>query len=285
MMQDPKNASNMIMNITRCNDDSCYGNGAYGFEQLSPPSDFFNVSTPDNARAGYDNSVRRKWFKDAFEDFQGFEVLQYACSGMLLFSFLLREIFNLKRNEGVNRLPITSQLKMDIFSSLACIAIYFFIAKMHTWEFLEAGKKPKDVLDFMVAAALIMTWSRFFMLFLVVPGLSSMIQTLAQMFADVVPFLCIMVSYLIFGTQFFSTLYQDINPDYFGSIFGSFVTTFDLALGVFGYDGYGQQHELIFTAILLVNVFVIGILLINFLIGILCSTYGELLDSGSFKYK
>jgi hypothetical protein len=156
---------------------------------------------------------------------------------------------------------------------------------MNDWTFLEIGGKPKDFLDYLVSAALLLTWFRFFMLFLVIPGLSSMMLTLAQMFKDVIPFLCIMVCFIVLGMQFFSTMYQDINAGYFGSLFDSFVSTFDLALGVFGYDGYGADHELIFTVILLFMEFMIGILLINFMIAILSQTYADLLDSGSFKYK
>jgi len=78
---------------------------------------------------------------------------------------------------------------------------------MHDAEFLMKGGKDKDMVDYLVALVISLTWFRLFMFFLVVPGVSNMLLTLVKMLVDVLPFGFIMICYLTFATQFFSTLY------------------------------------------------------------------------------
>jgi len=76
------------------------------------------------------------------------------------------------------------------------------------------------------------------MMFLVVPNVSKMLLTLIAMLRDVIPLIIIVCIYIIFGTQIFSTLYQDINSN-FDSIFKSFRTLFDTMIGNYEYGGSG----------------------------------------------
>ena len=55
-------------------------------------------------------------------------------------------------------------------------------------------------------------------------------------------------------------------------------------LAVYGYAG-AQDQELIYSAILIVHIFLLSILLLNFMVAILSTTYGLMLESGSFMYK
>lgn len=57
-------------------------------------------------------------------------------------------------------------------------------------------------------------------------------------------------------------------------------------LGAYDYTGTKDGfQEMIYTFWLLIHLFMANILLLNFLIAILSSTYGDMLESGKFQYK
>ena len=104
-------------------------------------------------------------------------------------------------------------------------------------DFLPENRGTKDYIDYLVAFVLILAFGRFFLLFLVVPSISKMLLTIITMLIDVMPFAFIMVCYILFSTQFFSTLYQDIIQDKYGTLFFSFRQNFDNALAVYDHIG------------------------------------------------
>lgn len=67
----------------------------------------------------------------------------------------------------------------------------------------------KDMIDYMLTLVMTIALGRFFQLFLVVEKVSKMLLTLYVMILDVWPFAIIMLAYYGFGTQIFSTIYQD----------------------------------------------------------------------------
>lgn len=142
----------------------------------------------------------------------------------------------------------------------------------------------KNNIDYAVALLLVLALGRFFILFLVVPSISKMLLTLVYMMIDVGPFLFIMICYLMFSTLLFSCLYQDNNQDVYGKIFSSFEQNFLNMLGSYQYTGAAKQ-ELLFTGLTLAHIFIVNILLLNFMVAILSTTYGDMLESGAFMYK
>jgi len=81
------------------------------------------------------------------------------------------------------------------------------------------NQTQKDRIDMLVVVVLLLAMSRFFMLFLVLPSISKMLLTLVAMLIDVLPFAFIMACYIVIATQLFSTQYQDINFERYGTIF------------------------------------------------------------------
>ena len=55
-------------------------------------------------------------------------------------------------------------------------------------------------------------------------------------------------------------------------------------LGGYTYQGVGSL-EFIYTMVMIFHLFVINVLLLNFMVAILSNTYCEMLESGSFLYK
>ena len=62
------------------------------------------------------------------------------------------------------------------------------------------------------------------------------------------------------------------------------MTCFDAMMGGYTYIGV-KEDEAVYTLIIIFHIFVINILMLNYMIAILSSTYGEMLESGSFLYK
>jgi len=62
------------------------------------------------------------------------------------------------------------------------------------------------------------------------------------------------------------------------------MTTFDAMMGGYAYSGV-KEDEWVYTLMIIFHIFVINILMLNFMIAILSTTYGDMLESGSFLYK
>lgn len=82
----------------------------------------------------------------------------------------------------------------------------------------------------------------------------------------------------------FTTLYQDYNEDKYGDLSKSFQTLFDTAMAAYDYDGMGSRN-LSHSILLIFVAFLTNILLLNFVIAILSTTYENMKESGIFKYK
>lgn len=141
------------------------------------------------------------------------------------------------------------------------------------------------MIDYMVCVVLAFMWVRFFYFMYFSEAISKMLITLLAMLWDVMEFLFIMVIYIIMAMLLLQTLYQDRNDDY-RTTFQSFVTTFDHTLGAYSYVGAGGGGgEIIYTMILFGHLFILNILLLNFMIAILSTTFESMSESGSFQYK
>ena len=61
---------------------------------------------------------------------------------------------------------------------------------------------------------------------------------------------------------------------------------YDATLGAYGYlDTKKGNPPIVYTILQIVNLFIINILMLNFMVAILSTTYENMLESGSFKYK
>jgi hypothetical protein len=93
----------------------------------------------------------------------------------------------------------------------------------------------------------------------------------------------VMVAYLIMGTQIFQTLFQDMNSNY-KDFYHSLRSMFDSMIGVYGYSG-SNKDEYLYSFAMWLNLFILFIVLLNFMIAILSDTYANMLESGTFQYK
>ena len=122
------------------------------------------------------------------------------------------------------------------------------------------------------------------MYFLVVRSISKLLLTIIEMVEDTISFLFIVSCFIIIMSSIFTTLYQDINPERFGSLTVTVRTLFDAAMAVYNYDGMGGR-TLSYSVLMVFHVYFSNVLLLNYLIAILSTTYENMKQSGIFKYK
>ena len=107
---------------------------------------------------------------------------------------------------------------MNVVFACTSSAVYWYITTMLDYKSMM-DENQKNYIDYLVAFVLTLAWSRFFFLFLVVPSISKMILTLFTM--------------LIRSEE------RRVGKECrIGSLFLTLKTTFDDALGVFGYNGF-----------------------------------------------
>jgi branched-subunit amino acid transport protein AzlD len=132
---------------------------------------------------------------------------------VLILSLVTRKIFNFKIPPEVNQITVDNFLFIDVLFAISSAGVFTYITRVIDYKVMM-NEKQKDFIDYLVALVFGLSWIRFFQYFLIIPSISKMILTLISMLIDVNPFLSLMIIYLMFSTQFFSTMFQDINEIY-----------------------------------------------------------------------
>lgn len=130
----------------------------------------------------------------------------------------------------------------------------------------------KEIIDYFMVLVLVVTWLRFFVYFLVVRKISKLILTLVAMIGDTLSFLFLVCCFILITASVFTTLYQESSPEKFNNLTLTIRTLYDAALGNYDYD-IPPEREISYTALLVTYVFFSNIMLLNFLIAILSTTY------------
>jgi len=184
----------------------------------------------------------------------------------LLLQLFLKILFNLFSDL---RVPYDKWTIMDLLIGVLNLSA-IYIVKGVTPADLE-DPFIKDCLDYFMIVVLATTWIRFFIYFLVVRSISKLLLTLVEMIGDTMSFLIIVCCFLIIMASVFTTLFQDTDPSRYGSIFLTVRTLFDATLAVYLYTD--KTREVSQSLLLIVHVFFANILLLNYLIAILSTTY------------
>jgi hypothetical protein len=75
-----------------------------------------------------------------------------------------------------------------------------------------------------------------------------------------------------------------VNPDAYGGLIMTCRSLFDVALGTVVFSGNGNR-ELVHSILTIITAFFANVLLLNYLIAILSTTYNNMRETGIFKYK
>lgn len=161
------------------------------------------------------------------------------------------------------------------------VAVHIVAYTPNTWYL---SPEYKDYLDYYMVLVMVISWARFFFYFLLEKSISKLLLTLVEMVGDTLSFLLLMGCYILVQASIFTTLFQDTLPANYGSMILSFRTLFDAGLAVYSYKGM-ESKEIVHSILLILHVFLTNVLLLNYLIAILSTTYENMQQSGIFKYK
>ena len=202
----------------------------------------------------------------------------FFCVG-LIFHIVLKGVFNLKSDK---KIPFDKWSIMDLITAVLNIVAVYAITSI-TVDDLN-NPNIKDFTDYFMILVLAVSWVRFFMYFLVVRSVSQLLLTLVEMVADTLAFIFIVACFILIMASIFTTLYQDVNPNRDGSLSTTVRMLFDAAMAVYDYNNYGGRITS-YSILIVFYVFCSNVLLLNYLIAILSTTYDNMKQSGIFKYK
>ena len=140
-------------------------------------------------------------------------------------------------------------------------------------------KSKKWKYDYAIIATSTLCFSRCFAYFFMIESISKMILTFISMVVDTSAFMFLTVWYLFFMSAVFCTVYQNVNPSMYGDITTTMTTMFDGFLASYSYANV-KEYEYTHMILMIIHIFAGNIVLFNYLIAILSSTYGDLLESG-----
>lgn len=236
----------------------------------------FNIDELD----GKTEAQKIETLNDNIETYRNYNILAFLFSFSLIAQFLLKVIFNSWTTS--RKLPLDKWTIIDTVSAILYILAIFVVSNLTAEDFLD--QSGKDWIDYFILLVLWISWIRFFSFFLVIRDISKLLLTLVAMVTDTLAFILIVSWFLIIMSSVFTTLYQDYNEEKYGNLSTSFRTLFDTALAVYDYDGMGSR-DLSHSILLIFVAFLTNILLMNFIIAILSTTYENMKESGIFKYK
>lgn len=187
-------------------------------------------------------------------------------------------------NKGGNdkKVPYDLWTILDIISSICTLTVFLIVVRSTPEQILDTAYKQN--LDYMVMVLNMIQYFRFFSFFLMISEMSKMILTFIAMVRDTISFMYLVFGYLFLMACVFTTMFQDVNPGSYKDFPTSLRSMFDGLMASYGYKGYGE-YEIEHMVFIILHVYMSNILLLNYLIAILSTSYVSMLESGVFLYK
>lgn len=169
-----------------------------------------------------------------------------------------------------------------MFSGLAVILVLPGLMQLDEKTFLDKTAKRKY--DYLIIMTSTLCFCRCFAYSFMIESISKMILTFISMVIDTSAFMFLTVWYLFVMSAIFCTVYQNVNPSMYGDITTTMTSMFDSFLASYSY-GSVKDSELPHMFLMIIHIFAGNIVLFNYLIAILSTTYGLLLETGVFQFK
>jgi len=186
----------------------------------------------------------------------------------------------LKKREQV---PIDKWQKMDVFFAGTSLALVLVLASLPI-EMFE-NSTTKHWISYAVFCLKKIKYCRLLLYFLVVNSISKMLLTLVYMILDTIAFILLLCLWLFIMSIIFTTLFQGTEGLLYEDVWSTFKILWNAMLGTYLNQGIDIELYWIHVAFTHFYVYMSNILLLNYLIAIMSTTYESLLESGSFMFK
>jgi hypothetical protein len=114
-------------------------------------------------------------------------------------------------------------------SAILNIGCFWVIGSVSAEQVLNPDEKM--VLDYYVICVTLVSWLRFFSFFLVIRQISKLLHTLFRMLSDTLGFIFLISCYFTMAATGFTTFFQQIEPENFGSVTLSLKTLYNAFIG------------------------------------------------------
>ena len=166
---------------------------------------------------------------------------------------------------------------LDALSGVSLLIVVPILMNLPNSTLLDSSEKWPY--DYAIIGTSTLCFCRCFAYFFMIESISKMILTFFSMIMDTFAFMFLTAWYLFVMSAISCTIYQNVNSSLYGDIETSLTTMFDGFLASYTYAN-AKDYEIWHMMLVIVHIFCGNIVLFNYLIAILSSTYGELLESG-----
>lgn len=144
--------------------------------------------------------------------------------------------------------------------------------------------EQKRISDYQQIVVMVITWFRFFGLFLLIPKVSKLLLTLLRMVMDTISFTFIIVCFTLIMATAFTIRFAEADPDFYGNILLSMRSLFDLMVTNWFYRDLGNYNRA-HNVFVIFHVMITNVFLLNYLIALLSTVYNIMLERGEYSYK
>ncbi len=131
---------------------------------------------------------------------------------------------------------------------------------------------------------MVITWFRFFCLFLLLQKVSKLLLTLLRMVMDTISFTFIIFCFTLLMATAFTIRFAEVDPEFYGDILLSMRSLFDLMVTNWYYrdlKNFNTAH----SVFVIFHVMITNVFLLNYLIALLSTVYNIMLERGEYSYK
>ena len=172
---------------------------------------------------------------------------------------------------------------MDVVFASTSMALVLVLCSLPIEMFTDTSMKHK--ISYAVVIVSVFQYVRLFMYMLLVSSVSRMILTLQFMVLDTLAFIVLLVVWISISAVFFTTLFQDTTSLVYKDLYTTVFVLFDALLGSYGNIGIGSSLYSLHIVCTILYVYMSNVLLLNYLIAIMSTTYAVMMEEGIFMFK
>ncbi|CDW71841.1 UNKNOWN [Stylonychia lemnae] len=227
--------------------------------------------------ADLDDDARSLKVKENIDIYNQFNYYGTLLSATLFLHVITKQLFNIFAEI---KMPYDKWTIIDIMAAFMNLICFNLVGNVTEQQILDQNQKK--TLDYYVIIVILLSWTRFFMYFLVVKPISKLLMILIRVVLNTMTFNFIMFSIVIINVSIFQLYFQETSPLFYNLAI-TFRTLFDALIGTYAY--LVIEDMALFSIFQIIHIFITKIVLVNFLVAILESTFKEMQEQGNFAFQ
>ena len=240
---------------------------------------YLSLFRRDDINAFATEAEKLDFIQERIDEYNGYNFVGTILSLTMVYGAIARWLFNFLSKEYI---PTDLWLAMDVGTAIVSIICFNYTGSLKPENILDVTQKEN--IDFYVAIVVVVAWLRFFAYFLVIKSVSKLLMTLLKMMNDTISFLFIIICYLLLMSTVFTTIYQGIDEQRYGSMSTTFRTLFDDMLANYEREPVDDSN-ILHSCLHITHIISSNVFLLNYLIAILSTVFSYMEEEGDFMFK